>query len=277
MDRLVKRRWPRLHSIEPADTATTLRLAEAETQARDFPAAAALYKTILATEPDNTAALLALGYDQAFLGDLDAARQTFETYGQREGQRTNSFDSLGEAYFSNGKFAQAEKYFLQAYGSNQAFLGGVDLAKAAYAHWLGGDLTGADAVMARYLDSRVKARDPLVAWREACWYDATGRRDQATQALKRAPQQLAQKQIEAWNAEPPTDLEALKQAYQQSAPSTDGVARTRYASALVQAGRSDEAKKLLDRWPLPAENSPEALLESRVFPTFVELRHKLLK
>ncbi len=222
--------------------------------------------------PDKTSALLAVGSHQAFAFDLDGARQTFETYGQREGQKTNSYDSLGEAYFSNGKFAQAEKYFLQAYGSNPAFLGGADLLKAAYAHWLGGDLAGADAIMGRYLDARNKAHDQLVAWREASWYDSTGRRDRAIAALSRAPAQLAQRQTDAWNAPLPTDLDALKKAYEQTAPASDGVVRTRYAAALIQAGRKDEAQKLLDRWPLPAENGTEALLESRVFPSFLELR-----
>jgi tetratricopeptide (TPR) repeat protein len=261
-----------LHSLDPADAGLTLRLAEAETQARNFAASAGDYKTILAAEPDNTGALLALGYAQAFAGDVDAARGTFESYGRREGQKTNSFDSLGEAYFMNGKFAEAEKSFLQAYASNPAFLASADLLKAAYAHWLAGDLKGADATMARYFDARVKAHDPLVAWREASWYYATGRRDQAMQALAKAPPPLVERQTEAWKAPLPTDLEALKQAYEQTAPSSDGIARTRYAAALFRAGRTDEARKLLERWPLPTENGADALLESTVFPTFLELR-----
>jgi len=261
-----------LHQLEPADTSLTVRLAEAETQARNFTAAASLYRTVLTAEPDNTASLLALGYAQAFAGDVDAARRTFEAYGQRQGQKTNALDSLGEAYFSNGKFAQAEKYFLQAHDSSPNFLAGADLAKAAYAHWLAGDLKGADALMARYIDARVKSHDPAFAWRQACWFYATGRRDQAIQTLAQAPQPLAQRQLDTWNAPPPHDLDVLKQAYEQSAPSADGVVRTFYAAALYQAGRTEEARKLIERWPLPAENSPDALLESSVFPTFLKLR-----
>lgn len=266
-----------LHKLEPADSAVTLRLADAETHARNFSASAELYKSILHEEPGNTGALLALGYDQAFSGDIDAARRTFEDYGKREGQKTNSLDSQGEAYFINGQFKDAEKYFQQAYDSNPAFLAGADLEKAAYAHWLAGDLKGADAIMARYFDARLKAHDALAGWRQATWYYTTGRRDQATQALSRVAPALAQRQIALWNAAPPADLDALKQAYFEAAPSSDGVTRTLYAAALFRAGKTDEAKKLIERWPLPVENGADQLFESTVFPTFLDLRHQLLK
>lgn len=261
-----------LQRLDPADTALTQRLAEAETRARNFRAAAGLYQQILAQDPDNTAALLALGYDQAFAGDIDSARRTFESYGTREGQKTNALDSLGELYFSNGRFSEAEKYFLQAHDSNPAFLGGVDLVKAAYAHWLAGDLKGADAIVNRYLDFRRAAHDPLIAWRQASWQYATGRRDVAMQTIAQAPREIAQRQLAAWNSVPSTDVAALKSAYELSDPSTDGVVRTLYAAALLHAGQKDEARKLLERWPLPAENGPDAMLESAVFPRFLELR-----
>lgn len=265
-----------LQQLDPADTAVTQRLAEAETQSRDFAAAAGLYRQILAREPSNASAMLALGYAEAFAGDVDAARRTFDQYGKSEGQKTNSLDSLGEMYFMNGHFTDAEKAFLRAHESNPNFLSGADLLKAAYAHWLGGDLKGADAIMNRYLDFRRNMRDPLVAWREACWDFSTGRRDLATNALAQAPKSIADRQAAAWNAEPSTDLSALQAAYQRSAPSSDGLVRTLYASALLSAGQKDEARKLIRRWPLPAENSPESFLESRVFPRFLELRKALL-
>jgi tetratricopeptide (TPR) repeat protein len=265
-----------LQRLDPADTALILRLAEAELQARNFSASTASYQSVLAVEPDNTAALLALGYAQAFSGDVDAARRTFENYGKREGQKTNSLDSIGEAYFMNGRFTEAQKYFQEAHQSGPNFLDGAELEKAAYAQWLAGDLKGADLTIARYLESRAKSRDQLVAWREACWSYATGRREQAIQILSRAPRPLAERQLSAWNTPLPADLDALKQAYEQSAPSSDSVARVRYAAALFRVGRMDEARKLVDRWPLPVENA-DALLESTVFPLFLDLRKTLLK
>jgi len=264
-----------LQRLDPADTALMQRLAEAETQARNFSGAANLYRQIIEKEPENTAAMLALGYAQAFAGDLDAARKTFEKYGTHEGQKSNSLDSIGEAYFMNGRFADAEKYFLEAHQSNPAFLGGEDLLKAAYARWLAGDLKGADAIMIRYLDFRRQSRDPLVAWREASWQYATGRRELALKTLAQAPKSLAERQTAAWNASPTTDLAALKAAYERTAPSSDGLVRTLYASALLKAGQKEEARKLIGRWPLPTDAGADALLESTVFPRFLELRESL--
>jgi hypothetical protein len=45
-----------------------------------------------------------------------------------------------------------------------------------------------------------------------------------------------------------------------------------YASALIAAGRKEEARKLLTRWPLPTEPGGDALLESLLYPKFIELR-----
>ncbi len=260
-----------LQRLDPADTALTVRLAEAETQVRNFSAAADLYRQILAQEPDNASVMLALGYAQAYAGDVDSARHTFEDYGKSQGQKTNSLDSLGEMYFMNGRFADAEKYFLQAHDSNPAFFGGVDLMKAAYARWLAGDLKGGDAIFARYLEFRRAAHDPLLAWREASWDFSTGRRDLALKALAEAPRPLAERQAAAWNATPSSDLDTLKAAYDRSAPSADGLVRTLYAGALLRAGERAQAKKLIARWPLPSDSSPDALLDSTVFPRFLEL------
>lgn len=265
-----------LHRLDPADTALSGRLAESETLARNFPQAAELYQQILQQEPENPAALLALGYDQAYAGQIDAARKTFERYGQDEGQKTNSLDSLGEAYFMNGRFADAEKYFLQAHDSNPAFLQGADLVKAAYAHWLAGDLKGADAIMARYIEFRGKSRDPLIPWREAAWDYSTGRRDLAMKNLAQAPKQVAERQAAVWNSNPASDPEALKQAYLHTSPSSDGLVRTLYAQALLSAGRKEEARALIERWPLPAPSGADGFLDSTVFPRFLDLRKALV-
>lgn len=263
-----------LSRLAPADTTALDRLALAAMQTRDFKSAAAAYRKLLDQEPTNTAALLALGYAQAYSGDLDAARRTFEDYGTREGQKTNSFDSLGEACFMNGRFADAQKYFLAAYQSNPKFVDGTDLEKAAYAQWLAGDLKKADVLMSQYLDARRKAGDTLVAWREACWFFSTGRRDQAVKIIQQAPPKVAQAQVAIWNANEPADIDRLKQAYEASSPSTDGFLRTFYAAALLESGNRDQARELIARWPLPVENGSQALYESLIFPKFQELREK---
>ena len=186
--------------------------------------------------------MLSLGYAQAYAGQLDSAKQTFEKYGKQPGQGPNSLDSLGEAYFMNG----------------------ADLLKAAHAHWLAGDLNGADAIAAKYL------RDP---WREASWYFSTGRRDRAIAKLQSAPdKQLIQRQVAVWNAPLPGDLAGLKTRYEHTPPSSDGEIRTFYAAALLKAGQKDEARKLATLWPLPLEQGVDPLFESLVFPTFLEVQ-----
>ncbi len=249
-------------------------LATTELNARRFSSAVEVLKSILKLDPEDATARNSLGYAQVYAGDLDAAAKTFEAYGKLADQKTNSLDSLGEAHFMNGRFAEAEKYFLQAHESNRAFLGGADLLKAAYAHWLGGDLKGADGLMSRYFD--VRRGDPLLAWREAAWDYATGRRDQAIAKLRSlGDAQLVERQLAAWNQAAPQDRDALKQSYEHTPPSADGQARTFYAAALAGAGQKDEARKLLTLWPLPAESGGDPMRESTVFPKFIEVRRAL--
>jgi len=259
------------------DAETLRELAGSEINARRFAAAAELYRSILRIAPDDVQAMNALGYAEAFAGNLEAARRAFDDYLRQPGQEANALDSLGEAYFMNGRFAEAEKSFLEAHGRDAAMLGGGDLWKAAYAHWLGGDLKGADATIRRYLDFRAPLHDPLAEWREASWLFATGRRDQAIAKLQSAPASpLTTRQLAIWKGtEPlPRDLAALSDLYQRTEPAADGEVRTFYASALLEGGQKDEARKLLSRWPLP-DTGGDPLFESLVFPRFMELRNML--
>jgi thioredoxin-like negative regulator of GroEL len=72
----------------------------------------------------------------------------------------------------------------------------------------------------------------------------------------------------------PSTLEALKPLYDSEQPAGDGLVRVLYASALLNAGKSDEARAILQRWPLP-ENGADQALQSIVIPKFLELRKKL--
>jgi tetratricopeptide (TPR) repeat protein len=138
----------------------------------------------------------------------------------------------------------------------------------------GGDLQGADALMARFLQFRRNQKDATVDWREASWLYATGRREQAVAKMAAVPnRQLAQRQIALWNGqiELPHDLAALKQRFDNTPPSADSQVRVLYAAALVAAGQKDEARPLLELWPMPWAPG-DALLESWVLPKFMELR-----
>jgi tetratricopeptide (TPR) repeat protein len=269
----------KLSAMVPQDTALLANLADVEMLARNFSGAADQYRKILAVNPNDAAALNSLGYAEGFAGNLDAAHKAFEDYGKQPGQKANSLDSNGEVEFANGNFAAAEKYFVDAHQMAPAFLGGADLLKAAYAHWLGNrsDLKGADAIMAQYLDFRRSAHDQAVAWHEAQWDYATGRKDLAIEKLKSAsgvPPSLIERQAAVWQGPTPVanDVAALKQKYDQTPPSADGQIRVFYAAALIAAGEKDAARKILTRWPMPGETGSDPLFDSLLFPKFIELR-----
>jgi tetratricopeptide (TPR) repeat protein len=259
-----------------ADPVLLGNLGELETRAREFSVAQGDYQKILAEKPDNAEALNKLGYNYGFQGKIAEAEGVFAQYGKLPGQEPNSLDSLGEMYFMNGKFADAEKAFLRAHELNAGFLNGADLRKAAYAHWLAGDLAGADKLLVQYLDFRARLKDPSTDWQHAQWEYVTGRKDQALARLQKNPSPQAMVQARVWRGEAklPSDLAELKRAYYGTEPSTDGLFRTLYAEALFASGDKEEAKKLAARWPLP-DSTGDPVLQSLVFPKYVALRRIL--
>ncbi len=259
-----------------ADPGLLSSLAQLELRAREFALAERDYKKILAVEPDDANVLNQLGYACGYQGKIAEAEAAFARYGKQPGQETNSFDSLGEVYFMNGKFAEAEKAFLRANELNPALIGGGDLRKAAYARWLSGDLPGADKLFERYLDFRAKMKDPSLEWQHASWEFTTGRKDQAISRLQRSPSPQSKLQLSVWTGpvELHLDPARLKELYQATEPSADGLYRTLYAEELLRQGDRDEAKKLAARWPLP-DSAGDAVLQSLVFPKYAALRRIL--
>ncbi len=265
-----------LARLSPNDGGAFLGLAEIEQRHRRFQASAEFYRRALATDPENGEALNGLGYALGEAGDVDGATKILEQYGKKPEQVLNSLDSLGEVYFMNGRFSEAEKYFTQASARQANFLGGAPLMKAAYAHWLGGDLPGADALMQKYLATQ---NNKQTAWRQAVWLYATGRTDQALAMLDNAPADQAAamaRQRSVWRGEvhPPEDLDQWKKIFEGTNPALDGLPRTLYAAALAKAGKTDEARALLKTWPLP-ESAADPLLQSLLYPRFLELRKTL--
>lgn len=259
-----------------ADPRLLSNLGALEVRAREFALAEGDYKKILAIEPDNADALNLLGYAYAYQGKLPDAVTTFERYGKLRGQEPNAFDSIGEAYFMNGKFAEAEKAFLKAHDLNAALAAGGDLKKAAYALWLAGDLPGADKIFERYLDFRAKLKDPTVEWQHASWEYTTGRKDQAIARLQKSPSPQNKLQIQIWQGAVKMRAQEaqLKQGYEATPPSADGFYRTIYIEALVGQGDKEQAKKLAARWPLP-DSAAEPAFQSLVFPKYIQLRRIL--
>ncbi|MBZ5677867.1 MAG: hypothetical protein LAP61_26770 [Acidobacteriia bacterium] len=268
-----------LAQLMPHDLALLGQLATRETNARHFSEAARYYAAILQEAPDNIEIWNQMGYAQALGGDLESAQKSFERYGRDPAHTANALDSQGEAEFMNGKFAAAEKSFLDAHAKSSALLAGGDLLKAAYAHWLQGDLPGADKLFFRYLAFRTEQKDVLVPWRQAVWEYSTGRRDAAVARLSSVTgpaANIAAAQLALWKdpSKLPQDPAALKQAYERTPPAADGLARVLYAGALAKAGQKDEARKLIALWPLPGLDS-DPLLQSFVFPKYLELKQEL--
>jgi tetratricopeptide (TPR) repeat protein len=260
-----------------ADPQLLANLGALEMQGREFALAEADYRKILATAPESLNTWNQLGYALGFQGKIAEAQAAFSEYGKQPGREPNSVDSLGEVYFMNGKFADAEKAFLRAHAPTPS---SADFRKAAYAHWLGGDLPGADKIFLQYL--KAIAKGPLhggafPAWQMASWDFTTGRMEKAVADLpSKSAFPQAVDQLRVWRGEMklPTDLDELKKAYESSQPASDGLYRTLYAEALLANGRKDEAKKLAARWPLP-DNAGDPVLQSLVFPKYIALRRIL--
>ncbi len=272
-----------LYRLSPDDPAVLTVLADAEVLARDFVNAALHMRALVQLNPSNANVLNSLGYAEGFAGDLAAAHDTFERYGQAPNQKGNSLDSWGETLFMHGKFADAEAQFLSAHRTNPAQAQGEDLLKAAYSHWLAhdqstADLKAADAEFADYLKFRANQHDPQLAWREASWLWSTGRRPQAMAKLAEVPnKQLVAKQTAVWKSQfqLPKDLDALRKHYYATQPFADGQVRLIYAAALITSGgdqaQKDEGRALLKLWPMPW-SAGDAVLDSWVIPEYLELR-----
>lgn len=248
-----------------------------EIQSREFALAEADYRKILAVNPDNATTWNQLGYALGLQGKIDEAQAAFAEYGKQPGRAPNSVDSMGEVYFMNGKFADAEKAFLRARAPSPS---AADLRKAAYSHWLAGDLPGADKIFVQYLNLLTKGPvrgGAFPAWQLASWDFTTGRKEKAIADLPDQtafPQAVDQLRVWRGDFKLPTALDELKKAYEASPPTNDGLYRTLYAEALLASGQKDEAKKLAARWPLP-DNVGDPVLQSLVFPKYLALRRIL--
>jgi tetratricopeptide (TPR) repeat protein len=268
-----------LTRLVPHDSALLRQLATQEMNARHFTEAVQTYQAVLREDPDDIESWNMLGYAQAFAGDPEAARKSFERYGSDPAHAANALDSQGEGAFLNGRFAEAEKSFLAAHAKNSGLVGGGDLLKAAYARWLQGDLPGADKQFSQYLAVRAQQKDPLIPWRQAVWEYATGRPEPAIARLSAVTgpaADLARTQVALWKdpSRLPQDPAVLQQAFERTPPTLDGITRVLLASALAHTGQKDQARKLVVLWPLPgAEGDP--LLQSFLFPKYLELKQEL--
>ncbi len=280
--------FDKVAKLAPNDANAQRGAAELNFLARRYAAAIAEYRAAFALEPENYGLLNQIGYSQALGGDLSGGKQTIEEYSRKPGQEVNGLDSLGEIHFFHGKFAEAEKYFLQSHEKNPAMAAGFELYKAALSRWLAGDGSGADAIHQKYVEFRAQqgGGPPTVGPKDllqAQWEWTTGRADAAKRRLENRPEYAAQLILWNWDATklpPPFALLAAKKfdeasplwkrVNEQTSPSTDSLSRTMYAWCLRETGHTAEAKELLKYYAIPQQ--ADGIFATLVYPRFVELR-----
>jgi TolB-like protein len=187
-----------LAGATPADPFPLAALAEQDFNARVFDGAAAFYRQALARDPDNVAILNQLGYSEAYAGDLASAVKDLTRYRDLRPREANPLDSLGDVNYHAGRFAEAEKWYLEAHARDASFLAGGELYKAAWARLMTGDLAGAGALFAKYMQARP---DALAPYRQAQWEYLTGRRREGMARLAAMDTPLAAAQLALWQLE----------------------------------------------------------------------------
>ena len=168
-----------LTSLEPQDPANWQVLGDTAMAQRDAAAAAKAYRNVAALEPTDANAWNQLGYAAAYADDLAGGLEALRKYQALRPGDPNAADSMGELNLIHGRFADAEKIFLENARKNPAFLNGADFFKAAMARLMTGDIPGATSIANQYLDLRDKAKDPSAGYYRAQWTWLTGKRMEA--------------------------------------------------------------------------------------------------
>jgi tetratricopeptide (TPR) repeat protein len=153
----------------PLDPAAWRAAAQFEVTRHKYPEASQAYERALAIEPEDGTSWNELGYTAAYAGNFDLARSAIGHYRALRPADPNPLDTIGDIEFLAGRFAEAERWYLEANQKSPEFLGGADVYKAAMAHLMTGDVAGADAV--------AKKSEALASSAEWLWL--SGRREQA--------------------------------------------------------------------------------------------------
>jgi tetratricopeptide (TPR) repeat protein len=237
-----------------------------------------------------------LAYVQTFAGNLEAGKQSIADYRKLQPKDANALDSLAELHYYEGRFAEAEKHFLESYELNNLMLGGGSLYRAALSRFLAGDRAKADAHFKRYAEFREKHKDALLPLREAIWLYTTGRKQEARQKAAQIATPQAKTQVLLWDMAEgkgnpallgerpelqgwrmlfdrryPEAIDFWSKIYNSTSVVNGNEARMVLAWALTNANRAPEAAALMQKWPLPPPG-PEPGLSSIAVAKFIELK-----
>ncbi|HVN06191.1 MAG TPA: tetratricopeptide repeat protein [Bryobacteraceae bacterium] len=215
---------------DPANPSHHRTLAEALMRTRAYAGAIVEFRRALAIRPDDVVALNSMGYCAAFSGDLPTAIRVLRAYEQLRPNESNPLDSLGDAHYALGHFAEAEQFYLAAHAKAPAALNSGELLKAAQARLMTGDVSGADALFHRYLSGREAAHDPHAPLHAAAWSWQTGARHAALASIANLTGVDADLQAALWLIEAGDRPAAAEHAHKALAEATP---QDRAAAALV--------------------------------------------
>jgi len=187
----------KISALSPGDYNLLRSLAENETAAGQFAAAASDWKKLADALPGDAAVWNSLGYARSWAGDFNGALAALNEYRRLRPNDANPLDSIGDTYYVHRKFAEAAGSYQQAYAKDPNFQRFGDLYKAAWAKYQAGDKGGADALFSRFRAAREKAADPLIALLAADWLYRTGRAKEGEAALRKSVKETASNALRA--------------------------------------------------------------------------------
>jgi len=259
----------RLSRLDSSDAAIWRTLADTALGRHDSRTAAQAYRKALDLQPDDVTLWNSLGYASAQSGDLDGAMKALRRYEALRPKEANPLDSMGDVNLMVGRLAEAEDFYLQAMKKDPAFNNQSSLMKAALAHLLTGDVSGANRIFDRYLEARTEAKDPIVDYRRAEWTWISGHRKMAAQqmgafALKaesgplREVASRAYAELATWSimlGDRDMAMRLAQKAISLAGPTSAGNALVARFFALPPAGSSEWAVRAEQQFPGPAQTA----------------------
>ena len=172
-------------SLSPADALLLRTLAEAETAAGEFAAAASDWKKVTDGFPNDPLAWNSLGYARSYAGDYQGALAALREYQRLRPKDANPSDSVGDLNYSFGKFGDAAASYLDAHKKQPDFQQGGDLYKTAWAKFRAGDKAGAESLFSQFTAERAKSSTGIVELFTGDWLYRTGHEREAIAALRK--------------------------------------------------------------------------------------------
>ncbi len=174
----------KISSLNPDDNFVLRTLAEADSNAGNFSAAAGDWQRLVAALPADAALWNSLGYARSWAGDYPGAMNALREYARLDPKSANPSDSMGDVSYTAGKFQEAAARYLEGEAKDPKFLQHGELYKAAWARFRAGDRPGADTLFDRFFKARQEAGDFMVALQKGDWLYRTGRQKDAEAWLR---------------------------------------------------------------------------------------------